>query len=122
MHFIFVNLFLFKGDDMVEFRQKEIINELFNKFKEYKKYYGLCLFIINIIIDIYLRLKERDKKKLSKLNEIKDWLEKNKIAPKLYEIHGIEMYKDTPIHPSMYLDLKNLTEVNKKLKEGNFQN
>ena len=117
MHFIFVNLFLFKGDDLVEFRQKEIINELFNKFKEYKKYYGLCLFIINIIIDIYLRLKERDKKKLSKLNEIKDWLEKNKIAPKLYEIHGIEMYKDTPIHPSMYLDLKNLTEVNKKLKE-----
>ena len=117
IHYIYVNLFLYAEDNLIEFRQKEILNVLFNLFKEYKKYYGLCLYIINIIIDIYLRWKEKDKKKLNRLNEIKDWLEKYKIAPKLYEIKGIEMYKDIPIHSSMFLDLKNLTEVNKKLKD-----
>ena len=120
IHYIFVNLFLYSGDNLIEFRQKEIMNALFNMFKEYKKYYGLGLYCINIIIDIYLRLKEKDKKKLNRLNELKDWLEKYKIPPKLYEIKGIEMYKTdrrNPVHNSMYLDLKNLTEVNKKLKE-----
>ena len=120
IHYIFVNLFFYSGDNLIEFRQKEIMNALFNMFKEYKKYYGLGLYCINIIIDIYLRFKEKDKKKLNRLNELKEWLEKYKIPPKLYEIKGIEMYKTerkNKVHNSMYLDLKNLTEVNKKLKD-----
>ena len=117
LHVLFINLYELNGDNLVEYRQKEIISELFNLFRDNKRYYALSLFIVNIIIDIYLRKKETDKKKLNKINEIKEWLEKNKIAPKLYEIKGIDMYKDIPIHRSMFLDLKNLTEVNKKLKE-----
>jgi hypothetical protein len=112
-----VNLFLYSEDNLIEFRQKEILNGLFNLFKEYKKYYALCLYFINIIIDIYLHWKEKDKKKLSRLNEIKDWLEKYKVPPKLYEIKGIDMYKNDKIHSSMFLNLKNLTEVDKKLKD-----
>ena len=117
IHYILVNLFLYSEDNLIEFRQKEILNGLFNMFKEYKKYYALCLYFINIIIDIYLHWKEKDKKKLSRLNEIKDWLEKYKVPPKLYEIKGIDMYKNDEIHSSMFLNLKNLTEVDKKLKD-----
>ena len=117
LHVLFINIYELSGDNLVEYRQKEIMTELFNLFRENKRYYALTLFIANIIIDIYLRKKETDKKKLAKLNEIKEWLDKNKIAPKLYEIKGIDMYKDIPIHSSMFLDLKNLTEVNKKLKD-----
>ena len=116
MHIILVNLFLPKNDGLDEYRQKEILNNLFSFFKDNKKYYGFDLYICNIILDIYCKGGESLKKKLSKLNDIKDWLEKNKIAPKLYEIKGIEMYKDTPIHPALYMNIKNLTEGNKKLK------
>ena len=117
IHIILINLFELRGDNLGEYRQKEIFNELFNMFRNYKRYYSICLYIINIIIDIYLRGNDFVKKKLKNLNEVKDWLEKNKIAPKLYQIKGIEMYKDTPIHSSLYIDLKNITEVNQKLKD-----
>ena len=117
VHIIIINLFELKGDNLIEYRQKEILNELFNMFREYKRYYSISLYIINIIIDVYLRGEEFTKKRLNKISEIKDWLEKNKIAPKLYEIRGIEMYKDTPIHKSLYIDLKNISEVNQRLKD-----
>ena len=117
VHIIIINLFELKDDNLAEYRQKEILNELFSMFREYKRYYSITLYIINIIIDIYLRGEEFTKKRLNKINEIKDWLEKNKIAPKLYEIRGIEMYKDTPIHKSLYIDLKNISEVNQRLKD-----
>ena len=119
IHILLINLYEINDDQLVEYRQKVILNDLFDLFKENKRYYSLCLYIINIIIDIYLHGSEYTKKKNNrmKLIDIKEWLEKNKIAPKLYEIKGIEMYKDTPIHRSLFIDLKKLTEVNKKLKE-----
>ena len=117
VHIIIINLFELKGDNLTEFRQKEIFSQLYERFKENKKYYSICLSIINIIIDIFSRSKEFAKKKSKQLNEIKEWLQKNKIAPKLYEIKGIEMYKDNPIHKSLFIDLKNITEVNQKLKD-----
>ena len=43
---IFVNLFFYSGDNLIEFRQKEIMNALFNMFKEYKKYYGLVYIVL----------------------------------------------------------------------------
>ena len=117
VHIIFINLFQLKGDNLIDYRQRKIWDALYEKFKEYKKYYALCLEVINIIIDICLRDKKFSQKKLKQLNEIKEWLQKNKIAPKLYEIKGIEMYKVTPINKALYMDLKNISEVNQKLKD-----
>ena len=115
LHILLINLFELKGDNFTEYRQKEIFNGLFDLFKDNKRYYSYTIYIINIIIDIYLRGGEFVKKRMKQILEVKDWLEKNKIAPKLYQIRGIEMYKDTPIHPSLYIDLKNISEVNQKL-------
>ena len=86
-------IFEAKDDDNYEYRRKNSINQLFSLFKKFSKYYGISISIINIIIDIYLEEDIASDKKPKILNEIKEWLIKNKIPPKLYEIKGIKMYK-----------------------------
>ena len=90
---IFKKLFLKTKDKLDDYKIKTCLNKLFALFNKYKKYYGISISIINIIIDIY---EERDiyKQYPTEINEIYNWLNKNKVPPKLYSIKGISMYRD----------------------------
>ena len=103
-----------KKDNNDEYRLKNSLNLLFSLFKENKKYYGLSISIINIIIDIFSEENEYTKKRHKDLNEILEWLDKYKVPPKLYDIKGISMYKnENSIMNSFYSE----KDIDKKVKE-----
>ena len=81
------------NDKYDDYRIKTILNKLFSIFKDNKNYYGISLYLVNLFIDIYEK-KDIYKKYPKEINEIYNWINKNKIPPKLYEIKGIKMYRD----------------------------
>ena len=90
---IFRNIIFEIRDTNFEYRFKHSIEELMSLFREYKKYYGVTIAIINIIIDIFSNAGELSEKNQKPLQEILDWLYKYPVPPKLYEIKGLMMYK-----------------------------
>ena len=90
---IFKKLFHETKDKFDDYKIKTCLNKLFALFCKYKKYYGISISIINIIIDIY---EERNiyNQYPKEITEILNWLNKNKVPPKLYSIKGISMYRD----------------------------
>ena len=132
---VFKKLIFETKDKYDDYRIKTCLNKLFALFNKYKKYYGLSISIINIIIDIY---EERDiyKQYPKEITELLNWLNKNKVPPKLYSIKGISMYRDEQTnfyyHSEISKDIKKEFEqvetqktnnkiefINKILKEKN---
>ena len=95
---IIKKLILDAKDKFDDYRIKNFINKIFSLFNKYKKYYGISILLINILIDIYDERNDIYKKYPKEINEILNWLNKYKIPPKLYEIKGIKMYKDEDIN------------------------
>ena len=85
-----------KNDKFGEYKIKTIASKLFSYFGKNKKYYSKAIVAVNIILNIFETSKIDSKKYLKDLNDILNWLNKYKIAPKYYEIKGINMYRDLP--------------------------
>ena len=110
------------NDNNNENRLKNSLSKLYSLFKDNKKYYGITISIINIIIDISYFSLENDnltEKNQKILRDISDWLNKNNIPPKLYDIKGIKMYrKDDDVMANMYYShSKNKKDINKQIIE-----
>ena len=99
---IFKAIIFDKNDENYDYKFKHSINKLHSLFKEYSEYYGLSISIINIIINIFLEANKISDKNQKILNEISDWLKKNKIPPKLKNMKGIRMYRDQDIFVNIY--------------------
>ena len=112
-------LFDLKDNKLDEYRMKNTINGLCSLFKKYKKYYGISISIINILIDIFSQQNDLLQKYKKSLNDILDWLQKYKIPPKLYDIKGIKMYKPNNHRDEyeMMMYSQYSREIDKKVKE-----
>ena len=119
---IFKKIIFDINDNNNENRLKNSLSKLYSLFKDNKKYYGITISIINIIIDISYFSLENDnltEKNQKILRDISDWLNKNNIPPKLYDIKGIKMYrKDDDVMANMYYShSKNKKDINKQIIE-----
>ena len=72
---------------------KELLNSLFSWFYEQKKYYGVTIYIVNLVIDLFEE-KNMSEYYIKELNEILSWLKRNMIPPRYYNIKGINMYRE----------------------------
>ena len=90
-------------DNLDDYRIKSILNKLSTLFNKYKKFYGITIVIVNIIIDIY---EENDIyiNNTKELNGVLDWLNKYKVPPKYYDIRGIKMYRDEELNYYYQID------------------
>ena len=98
---IFKKLIFGITDNNEEYRIKTILSKLFTLFNKYKRYYGMTIVIVNIIIDLF-EGKDMSTKYVRELNEVLSWLNKYKIPPKINEIKGIRMYKDEDLSRNYY--------------------
>jgi hypothetical protein len=113
-------LFDVKDNKLDEYRIKNAINGLSSLFKKYKKYYSISISFINILIDIFSQQNDLLQKYKKNLNDILDWLQKNKIPPKLYDIKGIKMYKPSSQqeqYEMMMYSQYSHAEIDKKVRE-----
>ena len=109
-----------KDNKLDDYRIKNCINSLCSIFKKHKKYYGISISIINILIDIFSQQSDLLQKYKKSLNDILDWLQKNKIPPKLYDIKGIKMYEprsQQQQYEMMMYSQYSHAEIDKKVKE-----
>ena len=82
------------NDKNNDYRIKNAINNLMSLFKNNKKYYGISISIINILIDIFSQQSDLLQKYKKNLNDIAEWLKKYKIPPQYdKDLKGIKMYK-----------------------------
>ena len=103
------------NDKFSEYKIKTILSKLFSFFSKNKKYYSRAITAINIILNIFESIELDSKKYYKDLNDILHWLNKFNIAPKHYEIKGINMYKDLPLSKHVkQMDIKQRTEYEKK--------
>ena len=113
-------LFDVKDNKFDDYRIKNVINGLNSLFKKYKKYYSISISFINILIDIFSQQNDLLQKYKKNLNDILDWLQKNKIPPKLYDIKGIKMYKPSnqqEQYEMMMYSQYSHAEIDKKVRE-----
>ena len=113
-------LFDVKDNKLDEYRIKNAINALYSLFKKHKKYYGISISIINILIDIFSQQSDLLQKYIKNLNDILEWLQKYKIPPKLYDIKGIKMYEpgsQQEQYEMMMLSQYSRAEIDKKAKD-----
>jgi hypothetical protein len=102
LHIIFKKLILI----ISEKDTKELLDLLFECFNDYKKYYGISIFIVNMIIDLFEE-KNMIKNYARGINDVYNWLNKYKVPPKYYDIRGIDMYRNEDCYyPPMESSLK----------------
>ena len=103
---LILKLFILYKDnngDFNNYRIKKGIQILFELIRKYEKYYSYCILLIDFIIDLFLYnnkilIKNKIQEFEKELNNIKKWIEKNKISPKLYKIEGLYMYRGDNIN------------------------
>jgi len=90
---IFKKLAMETNDKIDESKIKSCINKLYSFFKDNRKYYGMSIVIINIIVDI-IDIRKLQKEYNKQLTDILGWLNKFSTPPKYTEQKGISMYRN----------------------------
>ena len=90
---IFRKLAMEKSDNNDQSTIKSCINKLYSFFKDNRKYYGMSILAINIIVDM-IDIRKLQKEYSKQLTEILGWLNKNNTPPKYTEQRGISMYRN----------------------------
>ena len=103
------------NNNLDDYRIKNTLKLIFKIFNNYSKYYSFSLMIIDFIIDLFTYYPVLFTYKNIFANEfgkMVNWLSRNKIAPILYEISGITMYKNCNINYE-----QNISQERKKIFE-----
>ena len=90
---IFKNFAIDTRDKNDESKIKTCINRLYSFFKDNRKYYGMSILAINIIVDL-IDIRKLQKEYSKQLTEILGWLNKYNTPPKYTEQRGISMYRN----------------------------
>ena len=85
-----------KNDKLLDYKIKTSIGKLYTFYSKNKKFYSRAITVINMLIAIFESINIDSRKYSKELNDILNWLTKNKIPPKFYEIKGMTMYKNLP--------------------------
>ena len=107
-----------------EYRIKNTLKLIFKTFNNYSNYYSFTIMMIDFIIDLFSYYPILNNYKNYFANEFErmvNWLSKNKIAPILYPISGITMYKNYNINYEQNLnpERKSNFEAKEKAKSEN---
>ena len=90
---IFKKLAMETRDNSDESKIKSCLNKFYSWFKDNRKYYGMSILLINIIVDI-IDIRKLQKEYSKQLTEILGWLNKYNTPPKYTEQRGISMYRN----------------------------
>jgi hypothetical protein len=92
--------FLIDIDDSLDnqnSRIKNALKQLFRVLFKYNKVYSHCDYLIRFTINIFLGYPDKMFNYINTFKDsfenMKEWIENNKISPLMYEIKGLQMYK-----------------------------
>ena len=100
------------SQDIQNTRIKNTLKEFYKLFDIHNKIYSHCDYSIQFIINIFLCNYEKMFNYVNffkdSLENMKEWIEQNSIAPSMYHIEGIQMYKkeQNVYHENSEIDIK----------------
>ena len=122
--------FLIDIDDSLDnqnSRIKNALKQLFRVLFKYNKVYSHCDYLIRFTINIFLAYPDKMFNYINTFKDsfenMKDWIENNKISPLMYEIKGLQMYKkeQNSYNENSNIDVKTFEEKCRRNSNKNIE-